>query len=377
MNKITNLKKIIKNSIKELMSEKEGVKHYTKDGKEWKGATHKMPNGPLMTQDPHNEDSEELFHKEDLTEKSLRNNCYVQNIGWMDAKQAGVAACKRRKNTGQDPCLSRAQCLKYASKTAGPKTGGATAVAEASEPSIAEIETGGLPTDTDGCQCCRDAYASGDHGPMGDKGYEAFCCRYCKRGSVKSPTPTQDMFEADKKPSGIGRDMNACKCCKTGYEKPCCKNCYIYGQEETPTKVSNPSNPSIDKMMREAAKNLIGENQLLLESYYCNTYDQNGVSSVQNSNCMQCAQQNGGHNCPCFGTDANGQVFTGTLQNDTGTYEGWNCGSVGGPTTNTPLDVDVTNKTKNIINPTTNLNMPSTSIDRMMAEATENILKND
>ena len=55
-----------------------------------------------------------------LTEKSLRNNCYVQNIGWMDAKKSGVAACKRRKNTGQDPCLSRAQCLKYASKTAGP-----------------------------------------------------------------------------------------------------------------------------------------------------------------------------------------------------------------------------------------------------------------
>ena len=143
------------------------------------------------------------------------------------------------------------------------------------------------------------------------------------------------------------------------------------------TKGIKPTLDPMDRMMREAAKNLIGENQLLLESYYCNTYDQNGVSSVQNSKCMQCAQQNGGHNCPCFGTDANGQVFTGTLQNDTGTYEGWNCGSVGGPTTNTPLDVDVTNKTKNIINPTTNLNMPSTSIDRMMAEATENILKND
>ena len=48
-----------------------GVKHYTKDGKEWKGATHKMPNGKLMTQNPHNKDSEELFHKEDLDEASL------------------------------------------------------------------------------------------------------------------------------------------------------------------------------------------------------------------------------------------------------------------------------------------------------------------
>ena len=50
------------------LEEKEGVKHYTKDGKEWTGATHKMPNGKLMTQNPHNEDSEELFHKEDLDE---------------------------------------------------------------------------------------------------------------------------------------------------------------------------------------------------------------------------------------------------------------------------------------------------------------------
>ena len=50
------------------LNEKEGVKHYTKDGKEWTGATHKMPNGPLMTQNPHSEDSEELFHKDELDE---------------------------------------------------------------------------------------------------------------------------------------------------------------------------------------------------------------------------------------------------------------------------------------------------------------------
>ena len=50
------------------MNEEEGVPHYTKDGKEWKGKVHKMPNGKLMTQNPHNEDSEELFHKEDLNE---------------------------------------------------------------------------------------------------------------------------------------------------------------------------------------------------------------------------------------------------------------------------------------------------------------------
>ena len=50
------------------VNEMEGVPHYTKDGKEWTGPTHKMPDGSLMTQDPHNKDSEKLYHKEDLKE---------------------------------------------------------------------------------------------------------------------------------------------------------------------------------------------------------------------------------------------------------------------------------------------------------------------
>ena len=62
------MKQINNYDMNESLEEKEGVKHYTKDGKEWTGATHKMPNGKLMTQNPHNEDSEELFHKEDLSE---------------------------------------------------------------------------------------------------------------------------------------------------------------------------------------------------------------------------------------------------------------------------------------------------------------------
>tara|TARA_R110002167_G_scaffold149931_3_gene343488 strand:- start:5157 stop:5351 length:195 start_codon:yes stop_codon:yes gene_type:complete len=41
-------------------------KHYTKDGKEWKGKTHKMPDGSLMTEDPHSEDSVKLYHIEEL-----------------------------------------------------------------------------------------------------------------------------------------------------------------------------------------------------------------------------------------------------------------------------------------------------------------------
>tara|TARA_R110001592_G_scaffold77116_1_gene232365 strand:+ start:583 stop:1017 length:435 start_codon:yes stop_codon:yes gene_type:complete len=58
------------------LNEEEGVPHYTKDGKEWKGKLHKMPNGSLMSGKPHDEggsgpngESEKLYHKEDLKEQ--------------------------------------------------------------------------------------------------------------------------------------------------------------------------------------------------------------------------------------------------------------------------------------------------------------------
>ena len=42
-------------------------KHYTKDGKEWTGKTHKMPNSDkLMSEDPHSEKSVRLYHKDEL-----------------------------------------------------------------------------------------------------------------------------------------------------------------------------------------------------------------------------------------------------------------------------------------------------------------------
>jgi hypothetical protein len=60
---------------KDPINEEEGVPHYTKDGKEWKGKLHKMPNGSLMSGNPHdkngsgpNGESEKLYHKEDLSE---------------------------------------------------------------------------------------------------------------------------------------------------------------------------------------------------------------------------------------------------------------------------------------------------------------------
>tara|TARA_R110002020_G_scaffold53057_5_gene148767 strand:+ start:11899 stop:12186 length:288 start_codon:yes stop_codon:yes gene_type:complete len=48
-------------------------KHYTKDGKEWKGKTHKMPNGNLMSEDPHNEKSVRLYHYDELPKSAARS----------------------------------------------------------------------------------------------------------------------------------------------------------------------------------------------------------------------------------------------------------------------------------------------------------------
>ena len=92
MKKQFNIHEWQANQIKQRLFEKEGVKHYTKDGKEWKGATHKMPGGPLMTQDPHTEDSEELFHKEDLKEQGFdgRFKDAMSGAGFSDDEQDDI-----------------------------------------------------------------------------------------------------------------------------------------------------------------------------------------------------------------------------------------------------------------------------------------------
>ena len=58
-----------------MLDEEEGVPHFTKDGKEWKGKLHKMPDGSLMSGNPHDENgsgpngkSEKLYHKGELDE---------------------------------------------------------------------------------------------------------------------------------------------------------------------------------------------------------------------------------------------------------------------------------------------------------------------
>ena len=46
-----------------------GVKHYFKNGKEYKGATHKDTKGKLMSGKIHTASSKHLFHKEELKRK--------------------------------------------------------------------------------------------------------------------------------------------------------------------------------------------------------------------------------------------------------------------------------------------------------------------
>ena len=58
---------IMNGSDKEKIDKSPSKKHYTRDGKEWTGKTHKMPNGKLMSEDPHSEKSVRLYHKEELS----------------------------------------------------------------------------------------------------------------------------------------------------------------------------------------------------------------------------------------------------------------------------------------------------------------------
>jgi hypothetical protein len=47
-----------------------GVNHYTKQGKIWKGGSHKMPNGQVHTGRTHSKASQKLYHFGDLSKRS-------------------------------------------------------------------------------------------------------------------------------------------------------------------------------------------------------------------------------------------------------------------------------------------------------------------
>tara|TARA_B100000287_G_scaffold251795_1_gene236607 strand:+ start:644 stop:823 length:180 start_codon:yes stop_codon:yes gene_type:complete len=49
-----------------------GVKHYLRDGTEWKGAMHKMANGVLHTGKNHTKSSKRLYHFKDLSDRAKK-----------------------------------------------------------------------------------------------------------------------------------------------------------------------------------------------------------------------------------------------------------------------------------------------------------------
>ena len=76
-----------------------GEPHYLKDGTVYKGESHKMPNGELHTGKEHNEDSEKLFHFDDLSDGAKKKAKESKKegkkgtavvISFMDAVEEGI-----------------------------------------------------------------------------------------------------------------------------------------------------------------------------------------------------------------------------------------------------------------------------------------------
>ena len=76
-----------------------GEPHYLKDGTVYKGESHKMPNGELHTGKEHNEDSEKLFHFDDLSDGAKKKAKESKKegkkgtavvISFMDAVEKGI-----------------------------------------------------------------------------------------------------------------------------------------------------------------------------------------------------------------------------------------------------------------------------------------------
>jgi hypothetical protein len=58
-----------------------GVPYFLKDGKEYKGQMHKMPDGSLHTGKTHNSKSVALFHLKDLPKKVAKKKPGKANAG--------------------------------------------------------------------------------------------------------------------------------------------------------------------------------------------------------------------------------------------------------------------------------------------------------
>jgi hypothetical protein len=83
-----------RNKLKELgiLEEAEvGVPHYTKDGKLYEGPTHKDAEGRLMTGEVHSEDSEYLYHKEELEAQPSITSTYPGQVASGSIAQATLS----------------------------------------------------------------------------------------------------------------------------------------------------------------------------------------------------------------------------------------------------------------------------------------------
>jgi len=79
---------------------KEGVPHYTADGKLYEGPTHKGPDGRLMTGATHTEDSKFLYHKEELETSVSVGSSYSGQFG--DGNTMSEADYLKKRNKDGD-----------------------------------------------------------------------------------------------------------------------------------------------------------------------------------------------------------------------------------------------------------------------------------
>ena len=76
-----------------------GVKHYKRDGTEYSGGTHKMPNGSVHSGKTHGKTSVPLFHFEDLskTAKEKAMPGYKSNVSLPKRGQRTATNKKNKK----------------------------------------------------------------------------------------------------------------------------------------------------------------------------------------------------------------------------------------------------------------------------------------
>ena len=85
-----------------------GVRHYTKEGKTWKGGMHKMKNGDLHSGKTHTKSSQKLYHFGELSKKakvnakkSWRKNSIAPSMKKLGKKVYMLTSTLRKKELKQ------------------------------------------------------------------------------------------------------------------------------------------------------------------------------------------------------------------------------------------------------------------------------------